>query len=148
MHPQGPDPDTWFPLVLACIFNAGDFIGRAAAGQCPNSLSLRLLLFLATLRLFLVPLWVRLAASPTSFGDRHDAVTYLTMAVTSLSNGFLASVAIMRAPGEFSEASLKEKSSTVMVLALTLGLALGSVFALPVGAWVDSGGKMPIVSML
>jgi len=33
----------------------------------------------------------------------------------------------MRAPGEFSEASLKEKSSTVMVLALTLGLALGMI---------------------
>eukprot|EP00285_Hemiselmis_virescens_P013317 CAMPEP_0173383988 /NCGR_PEP_ID=MMETSP1356-20130122/6563_1 /TAXON_ID=77927 ORGANISM="Hemiselmis virescens, Strain PCC157" /NCGR_SAMPLE_ID=MMETSP1356 /ASSEMBLY_ACC=CAM_ASM_000847 /LENGTH=60 /DNA_ID=CAMNT_0014339125 /DNA_START=260 /DNA_END=442 /DNA_ORIENTATION=- len=56
------------------------------------------------------------------------------MVVTALSNGFLASVAMMRAPGGFNEASLKEKSSTVMVVCMTVGLASGSLIAVPLGS--------------
>eukprot|EP00282_Hemiselmis_andersenii_P034620 CAMPEP_0169468758 /NCGR_PEP_ID=MMETSP1042-20121227/23098_1 /TAXON_ID=464988 /ORGANISM="Hemiselmis andersenii, Strain CCMP1180" /LENGTH=141 /DNA_ID=CAMNT_0009582151 /DNA_START=24 /DNA_END=449 /DNA_ORIENTATION=- len=136
MDSQYPDPDRWFGLELACIFNAGDFAGRAAAGRLSGDFSVTMLLLLCALRVFLCPLWVHLASSPLSFGSSHDLVAFGAMAVTSLSNGFLASVAMMRAPGEFNEAGLKEKSSTVMVVAMTVGLASGSILAVPLSGYL------------
>lgn len=52
------------------------------------------LLTLSACRLAFVPLWLTLSASVESFGQYHDACAYGSMALLSLSNGYLASIAV------------------------------------------------------
>eukprot|EP00948_MAST-09A_sp_MAST-9A-sp1_P001312 g1312.t1 len=97
--------DIWVPFLILC-FNAGDWGGRIAAGN-PNfrMTNSNVVLILAILRLFFIPLFIACnvhvsPGTPSALQKKkkNDYVPILTMLVFSFSNGFLATSALMNGP--------------------------------------------------
>jgi equilibrative nucleoside transporter 1/2/3 len=119
MHLTG---DWWF-TILIFLFNVFDTVGRYIPGVVPIVKG-RFLLVLTVLRYGLVPMLVGAALnwSPAFFNDLEVAMTIVFLAI---SNGYLASSAMISGPSN-APAALKEKAGFIMTLALQAGILIGS----------------------
>ena len=118
--------DLWIPFSFLC-FNVGDTLGRVGAAYV--KLSTEVTLGASLVRLIFVPLILNCSFSadttPYFNNDVYPIAFVLTMA---MSNGFLASCAMMNAPGN-APACAASKAGTWMAFFLELGLVSGCSFS-------------------
>ena len=115
------------PISFLC-FNVGDTLGRVLSAY--YTLSTKPVLVLALLRLGFIPLFLNCNVVPAGF-DPKDSVLFnndlfpiLFMAVMAISNGFLASCAMMNGPENVPD-SVASRAGTLMAFFLEFGLILG-----------------------
>ena len=118
----------WWSIVLLAIFNAMDTVGRTlpswpAAVIVPE----RALLAVVTCRFVFVPLFIGIAEGWTPW--LSDLAAVLFTALFALSNGYLASLAVMRAP-QGVDPGERETAGFLLSLAINLGIVSGSQLAL------------------
>lgn len=117
--------DGWLAIILITEFNLFDLIGRSLPGWGVQ-LPARLAVPPTAARFILFPLFV-LCAHPRVFAS--DVWAYAFMAVLALSNGHLASVAMMTAPSLVSDDE-REAAGYIMSFFLNLGIVAGSAAGL------------------
>lgn len=121
--------DDWFFLVLVTEFNLFDLIGRTLPSWrivfTPQNVWIPI-----ALRFILYPLQV-FCVRPHIF--RNDFFPLLFNGVMALSNGYLASLAMMFGPS-IVDAKKKEKAGYIMSFVLNLGILIGSNLALALHA--------------
>ena len=103
------DPETlwaskfYVPVSCFLLFNLGDYLGRLLASWVPWSCGPRSTLSLSILRLVLLPLLLLCNIQPshrhvTTVLFQSDVVYSVFMALFSLSNGYVGSICMQRAP--------------------------------------------------
>jgi equilibrative nucleoside transporter 1/2/3 len=117
------------------LFSLNDFLGRVLTGfQFFNSIPLIWHHILSFLRILFLPLCmicnIQLIGKQvyTPHLIRNDGVFFLLYSLFGLSNGFLGTLYMMRAPNRV-KSNHKELVGMIMVLALIGGLTLGSFFS-------------------
>ncbi len=119
--------DLWVPISFLC-FNVGDTLGRVLTAYV--KLSTKPVLFLAILRLGFVPLFLNCNVVPAGFEPndnvlfKNDLIPILLMAGMAISNGFLASCAMMNGPENVPD-NVASRAGTLMAFFLEFGLILG-----------------------
>lgn len=133
----GLDADAWFSLLLL-VYALGDFAGRSVAGR-HRSLPPRWLHAYALARYGLVPVLVGCAQGWNGFTS--DWIAVVAVAVVGLSNGHVATLAVMQqpatpdgdelAPAKGSRRLLADRDLTGLLLGACLkaGIVAGSDFA-------------------
>ena len=118
-----------FSVWLTLVFMVGDFVGRSLPGwmQASHSIPDRYLGPCIASRLIFVPLFL-LMYSPRLIAS--DALAITTMALFSVSSGYLGSLCMSRGPSGVEGVEEKELAGIVMVASLTSGLALGVTLSL------------------
>ncbi len=117
-NPQGTG---WFSIIMVCVFDLGDLIGRWLPNR-PSAVIVgpRGVLICSVLRLMFFPLFV-LHLKHYIVGD---AWAYAIMFFFSLTNGYFATLSLMFA-SDAAPAQHKEYVGVLTVFALTLGLTSG-----------------------
>lgn len=112
--------DNWLPIILICVFNLFDFIGRYLPGTfaLPKSM-IGISVFL---RIIFVLLFV-LCVKPRFF--RNDFIPVSVMSVLGLTNGYFSSLCMMLAPSEC-EPNEKMIAGTFMTFMLIFGIVMGA----------------------
>ena len=119
----------WWSIVLLAIFNAFDTVGRtlpswpAAAGVVPE----RALLGVVASRLLFLPFFLGIEHAWAPW--LGDVAAVLGTVLFALSNGFLASLAVMRAPQGVAPEE-RETAGFLLSLSINLGITSGSQIAL------------------
>ena len=117
---------------LISLFNVGDLGGRLAAGRAPGLLGAAQLAGLCAARLGFVPLLVHLQR-PGSLGAAHDAAAAAAVLAMAATSGYAASALLVRGQLRVRAGEPREVASTLLSFAMTTGLALGAVSAVPLG---------------
>ena len=123
--------DLWVPFSFLC-FNTGDTLGRIIAAYV--KLSSNSTFFCSILRFVFVPLFLNCNVQTTKTGNGvvpyfdDDLYPILFMVIMAMSNGFLASSAMMNGPDNVPPSSAS-KAGTLMAFFLELGLVLGCSFS-------------------
>lgn len=120
------------PICCYFLFNMGDLAGRIAGSFAPlGERREKVLLTLAVFRVVFVPLFMLCNARPrlhlpVVFGDD---LSYIALVATfAVTNGYLFSVAMARAPRKV-ECYLQEKTGSMMTAFMFAGLAIGAVLS-------------------
>jgi len=120
-----------FPAVLFVVFNLGDMAARLAPPSC-HLVRGRSTLALALSRIALIPLFMVCHMRP---GDSavptllpSDAAPLLLLALLAASNGFLTACPLIYGPLSVPPPEQKQAAS-LLVLALNVGLTLGSLLS-------------------
>ncbi|KAL8586292.1 hypothetical protein ACOMHN_058672 [Nucella lapillus] len=129
--------DTFFsPVVCFLLFNAWDLIGRTATHviQIPRNGQTCLIVFLATLRLGFIPLFMMCNIRPDHRKYfpvllENDAWPIVLNILLGLSNGYIGTLSMMHGPSQV-DLDHAEGAGMVMTFGMTLGLAGGSVLSL------------------
>lgn len=122
------------PVVCFLLFNLGDTVGRllSSSVEFPRNRE-NLMLTMALLRILLVPLFFSCNVQPRMpwmpVVLQSDWWFVLLVALFSLSNGYLTSVAMVQGPKKV-EYYLQEKVGTVLVSMLATGMGVGSLLSL------------------
>lgn len=116
--------DRW-QLALLLLFNLGDTVGRFLPGVVRAPLRGTGLLAATLARVALVVLFVGCARDWAGLGD---AVALAVMAAFALTNGWLASLAMMQGPQRAREKD-REAAGVLLSFWLQLGILLGSQVA-------------------
>eukprot|EP01031_Cornospumella_fuschlensis_P040143 gene40143-48918_t len=116
-----------FTPFLFVLYNLGDFIGRILAGHFPLLLSTPSLPWAALVRAVMVPLLLlsNIGGSQLPAVFKNDVCACFFMLLLSTSNGYVASVCMMRGP-DLVDTREKGLAGTIMILSLTVGLLLGA----------------------
>ncbi|XP_058058747.1 equilibrative nucleoside transporter 2 [Anopheles bellator] len=129
-----PWNDVYFlPVVNYLLFNTGDYLGRVIAGFFEWPSNNALLISVVTIgRIAFVP--AMLLCNITQHHNfpvmiHSDYIFIVLMAAFSLSNGYLANIALIGAPRSV-EPHEKEMASSMMAAFLGIGLACGSTISL------------------
>ena len=124
--------DLWVPFSFLC-FNVGDTLGRVIAAYV--KLSTKHTFVYSILRLVFIPLFLNcnigVDHANTELGAPYfynDAFPIIFMLLMAMSNGFLASSAMMNGPDNVPPGSAS-KAGTLMAFFLELGLVLGCTFS-------------------
>jgi len=126
------DPRNWMPVILIATFNTGDLLGRYSAGMLDPFVSDRLLAVMILARLAIVPVLVSIQLRPTMLGSYHDAAAVGTVLLLASSNGLTASLTLIKGQRQVLPGRQNETASTILALAMCLGLVLGALTALPI----------------
>mmetsp|Transcript_23420 Transcript_23420/g.73451 ORF Transcript_23420/g.73451 Transcript_23420/m.73451 type:complete len:483 (-) Transcript_23420:66-1514(-) len=132
-----------FVPVSFLIFNAFDFAGRSLPGfEWAANLSPKTTAYLTAARSIFVPLFLLCHVDGTQLTVvfDNDAWPMIFMILFALSNGWLASIAMMQGPGLVPVAD-QELAGTMMLFFLTLGLFTGACLSfifqyIATGSWV------------
>lgn len=117
----------WYPVLLIACYNVFDLVGKSlSATYVPSS---QVYGFgWAAARLLFVPLYSACVHGPSIF--RTETLVFVLTGLLGLSNGYLTSCFFVMAPKGFKNGSLDaETAGVVMVLALVVGLTLGSLLS-------------------
>ena len=137
------NPSTWstdyfIPVGCFLLFNVGDYLGRMFAGvvQWPraNHFGSVFILVLSVLRLAFIPLFLFCNAAPKnrSVTDVHiysDAAYLVFMAIFSLTNGYIGSIAMMFGPKMMGNGQDQGRAAALLVSFLVSGLAVGAAMS-------------------
>ena len=119
--------DLWVPISFLC-FNVGDTLGRIMTAYV--KLTTKPVLILATLRLGFLPLFLNCNVVPAGLEPKDDVMfnndiyPIIFMALMAISNGFLASCAMMNGPENVPD-NVASRAGTLMAFFLEFGLILG-----------------------
>jgi len=127
----GDDERNWMPILLIAMYNVGDLAGRVAGGYLCDGLSESLVLSFSLLRVSLIPLFLFLERSPLALAPFHNESSFLAVALLAVSNGFTATIFLIKGQGRVSSGPQRDTASTLLALSMTLGLTLGAVSAVP-----------------
>jgi solute carrier family 29 (equilibrative nucleoside transporter) protein 4 len=120
----------WWSIILLAIFNAFDTVGRtlpsrkALAAFAPQ----RALLWAALARFAFMPFFLGIAGGWAPW--LGDVAALLGTVVYSVSNGFLASLALMRAPQGVEPGEEQETAGFLLSVMINVGILVGSQLAL------------------
>lgn len=128
-----PWSDVYFkPVVNYFLFNSGDYLGRIFAGWSKWLSNSPFLLSVATIiRMAFVPTMLLCNIQPHhTFPEmiHSDWIFIALMAGFSLTNGYIANIALIGAPKAVDQAE-KEMASSMMAAFLGVGLACGSTIS-------------------
>lgn len=124
-------PSWWCSPAVIAAFNYGDWVGRLLPTlQKQAALTPPHVYALAASRLILVPAIVLLSASgaATVLGAAQPPMLLGMVCLVAVSNGYVGTFCMMRAPALVA-ARDREACSRLMVLALYVGIACGSIVA-------------------
>lgn len=122
----------FIPVCCFVLFNVGDYLGRLIAEKAqwprPGKMGMIIVFVLSILRFVFIPLFLMCNANPT---NRTYTSNYFTsdtayiaiMSAFSLTNGYLANVAMISAPQTVIP---EEKATAASIMVALLGLGLGS----------------------
>ncbi|RKP20169.1 hypothetical protein ROZALSC1DRAFT_21635 [Rozella allomycis CSF55] len=99
-------PNKIFPAFVNLIFQIGDVIGKTLPSIGRIKIEVHM---------------------PNFFNQDYQA--FLIILVMAISNGYIASILMMRAPQKVSNTLFREYAGSLMALALTLGLTAGALFS-------------------
>ncbi|XP_037960465.1 equilibrative nucleoside transporter 1 [Teleopsis dalmanni] len=122
----------YLPVVNYLFFNSGDYFGRIIAGLWEKPQNSHTVLLMTLLRILYVPFLLCSNTNQHYFLPTlvHSDYSFITMIITfALSNGYLTNIILMRAPLSVLQHE-KEMASSIMVAALSFGLALGSILSM------------------
>mmetsp|Transcript_19884 Transcript_19884/g.32705 ORF Transcript_19884/g.32705 Transcript_19884/m.32705 type:complete len:474 (-) Transcript_19884:616-2037(-) len=127
-----------FVPILFVVFNLADFLGRVVQGVW-QPFSGRALMLLSYSRLLLWPFFwfARVKDSRLVIIFGWDWFPFLISLVCGFSNGFLGTASMLHA-SRLVPVAHRELASTISVLALTLGLSLGSLLSY-FSLWIVNG---------
>jgi hypothetical protein len=128
------DPRNWMPVILIATFNMGDLMGRYSAGLLDPFVSAKFLGVMILARLSIVPALVCIQLHPTMLGSYHDAAAVGSVLLLASSNGLTASLSLIKGQRQVMPGRQNETASTILALAMCLGLVLGALSALPISA--------------
>jgi equilibrative nucleoside transporter 1/2/3 len=133
---------SWFILICATIFNIGDTIGRKLGGVPMFMLSIRWLVILSIARcLFIVTFFFTAYQIPPENLWNSDWFKILNMSLFAFSNGYLATVCCVKAPGTVKPDQMGQVGGLIGIIIAT-GIMIGSLVAIPLGkAIADSPGQ-------
>lgn len=115
----------WFTILLLTEFNVFDLIGRFLAKNYAI-FSYKTLWMPVMARAVFTPLMI-LCVGPRVFS--HDIWAYIFVALFAITNGHLASVAMMMGPTSV-EPHERQTAGMIMTFALNTGIAIGSAVAI------------------
>jgi len=133
--------NTYFtPVACFLLFNCGDYLGRILASWIqspgPSLCGQNITLALSFSRLLFIPLFMLCNASP---GNRNlpvvftkDADYYALMVLFSVSNGYLGNLCMMHGPKTAQQREDQEKTASLLVAVLVVGIGVGSMLAYPI----------------
>eukprot|EP01134_Creolimax_fragrantissima_P005093 CFRG5093T1 len=136
----------WFNLILLA-YNTGDFLGRVNFGTldvqwASENMSQTTTLVVSIARMIIIYILIFTAAAPQLY-DANIAmwVIWATILLTGLSNGWLSTSALMRAPKHpaLRNGFLAKQAGCVSVVGLLGGIAFGSIIAYILGQNVPVG---------
>ncbi|KAJ2794613.1 hypothetical protein H4R20_006165 [Coemansia guatemalensis] len=112
------------------MYNAGDLLGRRIAPSLRVT-RVRSLIFLGLLRLLFIPVFFSSNVSYSVWPNwmRSDGVFLFLILLLGTGNGYLSTRAAMMAPGVSSNPTI---AGSIIAIAVSSGLALGSVLSWPV----------------
>jgi hypothetical protein len=120
----------WWSIVLLAVFNTFDTVGRtlpslrALAAFAPH----RMLLACTLARFAFLPFFLAIAGGWAPWlGDVAAVLGTVAFAVT---NGFFASLALMRAPQSVEPGEEQETAGFILSVAINVGILSGSQLAL------------------
>lgn len=118
--------DLWIPFMFV-VFNLFDLVGRLAAGSIPALFTSKNIWIPVCLRLLFFPLFLlcNVSGSQLTTVFVSDAWPILFMVLFALSNGYLASLAMMLGP-QLVKPSDMQLTGTIMIFFLTIGLFGGA----------------------
>lgn len=129
---MGYDPRNWMPVILIATFNVGDLIGRYSAGVLESMISVYILNLMIVARVGIVPALVYLQLHPSILPGYYDAAAIGSVLVLALTNGLCASLTLIKGQRQVQPGQQNETASTILTLAMCLGLVLGALAALPI----------------
>jgi len=122
---------SWMPIILITEYNVCDYLGRQFLARFALCLNHKSITLLAIARLLLYAIFVLLHQRFLV----SDIVLHATMVVNALSNGYLTCLLYMWLPAKIAKHE-KGIASSLMTVALTLGILGGSMVALAVAHFV------------
>lgn len=128
----GYDPRNWMPVILIATFNVGDLTGRYTAGLVESMVSESVLVVMIIARIAIVPVLIYLQLFPTVLKGFHDAAAISAVLLLATSNGLCASLTLIKGQRRVMPGQQNETASTILALAMCLGLVLGAITALPI----------------
>ena len=133
MSSLGDSEFTWYSLFVVIAFNIIDTVGRQAGGICKPSNCVIYLLGFLRLVFIATTVYIPLAErqGDTSF-ITSDGFKLANLFLFSISNGFVSTVLAIKAPG-FVPPKQREQLGTSIGLFLIIGIASGSLIAIPLG---------------
>ncbi|CAL8462533.1 g2066 [Coccomyxa elongata] len=138
--------DLFVPFIFL-VFNAGDFLGRLAAGLEPwrsKAPPMAFLIAYSAARALLVGGLVLcnvVTAAPWQLPVllKSDAWPIGLSLVLGLTNGHLTSLAMMHAPATLPRGFARDRCGPILNLALTIGCTLGSIIAFAITYFFQGG---------
>eukprot|EP00041_Stephanoeca_diplocostata_P029188 m.855386 g.855386 ORF g.855386 m.855386 type:complete len:539 (+) comp23509_c0_seq2:190-1806(+) len=128
------------PVFCFLGFNLGDWIGRTIAGRpslrWPPPEKPSLMKYPVLCRVVLIPLFMLCNTDTSSLSPTQvvpnlitpDAIPYILMLITGVSNGYWGTLCMMYGPGMVASED-SERAGSLMLLSLVVGLLMGSVMA-------------------
>lgn len=118
--------DLWVPFMFV-VFNFFDLLGRLCAGSIPHLFTADNIWIPVVLRIVFFPLFLlcNVSGSQLTTVFASDAWPILFMALFALSNGYLASLAMMLGPSLVKPSDM-QLTGTIMIFCLTTGLFGGA----------------------
>lgn len=121
------DFKSWMPVLLMFTFNLTDFLGKILSSFFYSIQPLNLM-FLTSLRIFLLPLLFFCVAPRTHPWFSHESWSFMFTSILGISNGVCGSlpmiIASTRVPSD-----LKEITGNLMTMTYSIGLTTGSLLA-------------------
>ncbi|EIE23913.1 hypothetical protein COCSUDRAFT_62444 [Coccomyxa subellipsoidea C-169] len=138
--------DLFVPFIFL-VFNAGDFVGRLAAGLEPwrsQAPPMAFLIVYSAARALIVGGLVLcnvVTAAPWQLPVllKSDAWPIGLTLLLGLTNGHLTSLAMMHAPATLPRGFARDRCGPILNLALTIGCTLGSVIAFAITYFFQAG---------
>eukprot|EP01134_Creolimax_fragrantissima_P007671 CFRG7671T1 len=136
----------WFNLILLA-YNTGDFVGRVKFGGpdvqwASENLSQMTTLGISILRMITIYVLIFTSAAPQLYNANIAMwVVWTTMLLTGLSNGWVSTSSLMRAPKHpsLTNAFLAKQAGCVSVVGLLGGIATGSIIGYILGQNISIG---------
>jgi len=129
----------WYPVLLITIFNGTDMLGRIVASYlyCAEPPSKQALVRFTCARLIMVPFFI-VSVHPRWLTSA--TVGFILLAAFGVSNGFVATQAMVLAPTLVPGESDKEIASMEMVFLLMCGLSTGALIGSALQVVFDATG--------
>ena len=130
--------DLWVPFMFV-VFNFFDLVGRLAAGSIPHLFTADNIWIPVVMRIIFFPLFFlcNVYGSQLTTVFVSDAWPILFMTFFALSNGYLASLAMMLGPSLVKPNDM-QLTGTIMIFCLTTGLFGGAMFSF-VSLYISNG---------
>lgn len=130
--------DLWVPFMFV-VFNFFDLIGRLCAGSIPHLFTATNIWIPVSCRLIFSPLFLlcNVYGSQLTAVFTSDAWPILFMAMFAISNGYLASLAMMLGPSLVKPVD-QQLTGTIMIFCLTTGLFAGAMMSF-VSLYISNG---------
>eukprot|EP00443_Scrippsiella_acuminata_P056491 CAMPEP_0115464736 /NCGR_PEP_ID=MMETSP0271-20121206/49034_1 /TAXON_ID=71861 /ORGANISM="Scrippsiella trochoidea, Strain CCMP3099" /LENGTH=484 /DNA_ID=CAMNT_0002891645 /DNA_START=24 /DNA_END=1478 /DNA_ORIENTATION=+ len=132
----------WFDTIILC-FNLGDYLGKSAQKSLAwgsKRFSPKAQLLMAALRtVFFAPLILTASAPQLYPAEIARWVTLLSVFALGLSNGWLSTVCLMRAPKALPPGTsnmVAEQATSLVLVGLMLGISTGCMLAYELGQTV------------